>query len=116
MNGATATPAASCWRNVRRENEGVRRGMSLLLKKWEDIGKSDESRNGLRGVAGRTSFPPFMSTPPLSPAIFVDRDGTLMEEAHYCGDPALVKIIPGVPEALRALKEAGYRLVIITNQ
>ncbi len=39
-----------------------------------------------------------------------------MEEAHYCGDPARVKIIPGVPEALRALKEAGFRLVIITNQ
>ena len=39
-----------------------------------------------------------------------------MEEAHYCSDPALVKIIPGVPEALRALKDAGYRLVIITNQ
>jgi D-glycero-D-manno-heptose 1,7-bisphosphate phosphatase len=52
----------------------------------------------------------------LSPAVFVDRDGTLMEEAHYCGNPDLVKIIPGVPEALRALKQAGYVLVIITNQ
>lgn len=39
-----------------------------------------------------------------------------MEEAHYCGDPALVRIIPDVPESLRALKAAGYRLVIITNQ
>ena len=59
---------------------------------------------------------PVMSTAALSPAIFVDRDGTLMEEAHYCGDPALVKVIPGVPEALRTLKSAGFRLVIITNQ
>jgi D-glycero-D-manno-heptose 1,7-bisphosphate phosphatase len=52
----------------------------------------------------------------LSPAVFVDRDGTLMEEAHYCGDPARVRVIPDVPDALRALKAAGYRLVIITNQ
>lgn len=72
--------------------------------------------NGLRGVSGRTKVPPSMSTATLSPAVFIDRDGTLMEEAHYCGDPALVKIIPGVPEGLRALKNAGYRLVIITNQ
>ncbi|WP_042725117.1 D-glycero-alpha-D-manno-heptose-1,7-bisphosphate 7-phosphatase [Chthoniobacter flavus] len=50
------------------------------------------------------------------PAVFLDRDGTLMEEAHYCSHPDQVKIIPGVPEALRALKDAGYRLVVITNQ
>ena len=51
-----------------------------------------------------------------TPAVFLDRDGTLMEEAHYCSHPDQVKIIPGVPEALRALKDAGYRLVVITNQ
>src|SRR2546425_829345 len=70
----------------------------------------------LPGVSGGPNVPRAMSTLPLSPAVFVDRDGTLMEEAHYCGDPALVRIIPEVPEALRALKEAGYLLVIITNQ
>lgn len=55
-------------------------------------------------------------TSTTSPAIFLDRDGTLMEEAHYCSHPDQVKIIPGVPEALRGLKQAGYRLVIVTNQ
>ena len=49
-------------------------------------------------------------------AVFFDRDGTLMEDAHYCGDPALVKVFPGVPEALRSLKEAGFGVFIITNQ
>jgi D-glycero-D-manno-heptose 1,7-bisphosphate phosphatase len=53
---------------------------------------------------------------PLSPAVFLDRDGTLMEEVHYCRDPELVRIIDGVPEALVRLRQAGYRLVIITNQ
>jgi D-glycero-D-manno-heptose 1,7-bisphosphate phosphatase len=49
-------------------------------------------------------------------AVFFDRDGTLMEEAHYCGDPAQVKVYPGVPDALRKLKEAGFRTFVVTNQ
>jgi D-glycero-D-manno-heptose 1,7-bisphosphate phosphatase len=49
-------------------------------------------------------------------AIFFDRDGTLMEDAHYCGDPARVKVFPGVPGALRRLKQAGFGVFIITNQ
>jgi D-glycero-D-manno-heptose 1,7-bisphosphate phosphatase len=52
----------------------------------------------------------------LRPAVFFDRDGTLMEDAHYCGDPALVKVFPGVPAALRRLKEAGFGVFVITNQ
>ena len=49
-------------------------------------------------------------------AIFLDRDGTLMEEVSYCSDPAQVKVYPGVPDALRGLKEAGFLLLIVTNQ
>jgi D-glycero-D-manno-heptose 1,7-bisphosphate phosphatase len=51
-----------------------------------------------------------------APAVFLDRDGTLMEEVNYCADPALVRVFPGVPAALRRLKEAGFRLFVITNQ
>ena len=49
-------------------------------------------------------------------AVFLDRDGTLMEEVHYCADPGLVRLFPGVPAALRRLKDAGFRNIIITNQ
>jgi D-glycero-D-manno-heptose 1,7-bisphosphate phosphatase len=49
-------------------------------------------------------------------AVFFDRDGTLMEEVHYCADPALVRVFPGVPEALRRLKSTGFALFIVTNQ
>jgi D-glycero-D-manno-heptose 1,7-bisphosphate phosphatase len=49
-------------------------------------------------------------------AVFFDRDGTLMEDAHYCGDPAMVKVFPGVPEALRRLRRAGFGVFIVTNQ
>lgn len=50
------------------------------------------------------------------PAAFLDRDGTLIHDAHYLRDPALVRIIDGVPAALRRLRDAGFALVVITNQ
>ena len=55
-------------------------------------------------------------TDALLPAVFVDRDGTIMEDADYCSDPQQVKVFPGVAEALRRLKSKGFRLIIITNQ
>jgi D-glycero-D-manno-heptose 1,7-bisphosphate phosphatase len=51
-----------------------------------------------------------------TPAVFVDRDGTIMEDCDYCSDPKQVRVFPGVPEALRRLKRAGYKIIVITNQ
>ncbi|MEI8342571.1 MAG: HAD family hydrolase [Verrucomicrobiota bacterium] len=51
-----------------------------------------------------------------SPAVFFDRDGTLMEDVDYCNDPKQVSVYPGVTEALASLKEHGYKNIIITNQ
>jgi D-glycero-D-manno-heptose 1,7-bisphosphate phosphatase len=50
------------------------------------------------------------------PAVFLDRDGTLMRDVDYCGDPALVEVFPGAAAALQELKRLGYKLIIITNQ
>ena len=50
------------------------------------------------------------------PAVFLDRDGTIMNDVGYCGDPARVEVFPGASDALWKLKRAGYRLIIITNQ
>lgn len=50
------------------------------------------------------------------PAVFLDRDGTLMEEVNYCSDPARVSVFPGVPEALEQLKKRGFKLIVISNQ
>jgi D-glycero-D-manno-heptose 1,7-bisphosphate phosphatase len=55
-------------------------------------------------------------TPTLRPAVFLDRDGTLMEEVHYCNDPDSVRVFSGTEAALKSLREAGYLRVIITNQ
>jgi D-glycero-D-manno-heptose 1,7-bisphosphate phosphatase len=49
-------------------------------------------------------------------AVFFDRDGTLMEEVHYCKDPALVHVYPGVPDALARLRRAGFAIIVISNQ
>ena len=49
-------------------------------------------------------------------AVFFDRDGTLMEDTHYCADPALVRVYSGVSDALRLVKAAGFAIILVTNQ
>jgi len=51
-----------------------------------------------------------------SPAVFLDRDGTIMTDCDYCSNPKDVRIFPGVREALLRLKSRGFKLIIITNQ
>src|SRR6266487_5935559 len=51
-----------------------------------------------------------------SPAVFIDRDGTIMHDADYCSDPKQVELFRGAPAALRRLKDKDYKLIIITNQ
>jgi D-glycero-D-manno-heptose 1,7-bisphosphate phosphatase len=49
-------------------------------------------------------------------AVFLDRDGTVIEEVRYLGDPAQVRLIPGAAEAIRRLNDAGVLVVLVTNQ
>jgi histidinol-phosphate phosphatase family protein len=51
-----------------------------------------------------------------TPAAFLDRDGTLMEEDGYVGSPERVRVLAGVPEALRLLADAGFERIVVTNQ
>jgi len=50
------------------------------------------------------------------PAIFLDRDGTIIVERGYLSDPALVMLERGAPEGLRCMRAAGFALVVLTNQ
>jgi len=50
------------------------------------------------------------------PAIFLDRDGTLIVENGYLRTANELQLLPGVAPALRSLRQAGYRLVVLTNQ
>ncbi len=49
-------------------------------------------------------------------AVFLDRDGTINVEVEYLSRVEEFQFIPGVPWALRRLKDAGFLLVVVTNQ
>jgi D-glycero-D-manno-heptose 1,7-bisphosphate phosphatase len=49
-------------------------------------------------------------------AVFLDRDGTIIEDAGYLRDPAGVRLLPGVAQAIRQLNEHGLIVVVATNQ
>jgi len=49
-------------------------------------------------------------------AVFLDRDNTLIEDPGYLADPDAVRTLPGVELALKSLSQAGYLLVVVTNQ
>jgi D-glycero-D-manno-heptose 1,7-bisphosphate phosphatase len=58
-----------------------------------------------------------MSRPAMSrPALFIDRDGTLIEDAHYLADARRVRLLPTAVEAVRAANAAQVPVVIVTNQ
>jgi len=50
------------------------------------------------------------------PALFVDRDGTVIEDPGYIRDPAKVVLIPGAAAALGRFHDAGFALILVTNQ
>lgn len=52
----------------------------------------------------------------MSTAVFLDRDGTIIDEKEYISDPADVSLLPGAGAALRALQDAGHPLIVVTNQ
>ncbi|MDZ7815633.1 MAG: HAD family hydrolase [Planctomycetota bacterium] len=49
-------------------------------------------------------------------AVFLDRDGVIIEDIGYCSAVDDVHILEGVPEASRKLRKAGFRLLVATNQ
>src|SRR3982750_319630 len=49
-------------------------------------------------------------------AIFLDKDGTLVEDVPYNCDARLIRLMPRLSEGLRRLQAAGYLLIIVSNQ
>lgn len=52
----------------------------------------------------------------LERAVFLDRDNTIIENDGYLGDPSRVKLLPGAATALAAMRQLGYRLIVVSNQ
>lgn len=50
------------------------------------------------------------------PALFLDRDGTVIEDAHYLASPEGVRLLPGAAQAIAAVNQAGIPVIVVTNQ
>ena len=50
------------------------------------------------------------------PALFLDRDGVLIEELEYLSEPERVRLIPGAAAAVRRANDAGWRVAVVSNQ
>ncbi len=48
--------------------------------------------------------------------VFLDRDGTLIEDVGYPRDPSAVRLLPGAADALRLLSREGFLLAVVSNQ
>jgi len=49
-------------------------------------------------------------------AVFLDRDGTIVDDPGFLHEPDKVKLLPGAAEAIRRLNDAGYRVIVVSNQ
>jgi D-glycero-D-manno-heptose 1,7-bisphosphate phosphatase len=49
-------------------------------------------------------------------AVFLDRDGVLIEDRSVLLAPDAIAVVPGTPQALRRLADAGYLLIVVSNQ
>jgi histidinol-phosphate phosphatase family protein len=70
-------------------------------------------RHSVSGWLRHRRAAPWRGLPDL---VLLDRDGTLVEDVPYNGDPALVRPVPGAREALDRLRARGVRLGLVTNQ
>lgn len=52
----------------------------------------------------------------LAPAVFLDKDGTLVRDIPYNVDPRQIRLLPKVGAGLRLLAAHGYRLIVVSNQ
>lgn len=57
-----------------------------------------------------------LAPPERRPAVFLDRDGTIIEHVDYLHDPSRVRFIPGALDGIRRMRAAGASIVVITNQ
>ena len=52
----------------------------------------------------------------MQKAVFLDRDGTIVEDVGYLSDICQIRILPGAAEAIRLLNKNGFKVIIVTNQ
>src|SRR5260370_2773934 len=93
QRGRTRKPPASCFIATHGPNEDI---ALVKASRSPEATRPSESR-------GR-------------PAVFLDRDGTVIEHVHYLSDPRDVRLLPGAAAAIRRLRAAGVACSAVTNQ
>jgi D,D-heptose 1,7-bisphosphate phosphatase len=82
---------------------------------WDEAAPDTKTQRDARSDPGRDP-----AAPPRPggrrPAVFLDRDGTLIEDVPYLADPSGIRFLPGAAEALVRLRRAGFARVLVTNQ
>jgi mannose-1-phosphate guanylyltransferase/phosphomannomutase len=81
---------------------------------FKDFGTPDRLARVCLDV--ETGKPARLSRGHSRPAVFLDRDGVINREVSYISDPAQMELIPGAAEAIRRLNEAGFLVIVVTNQ
>lgn len=105
LDQSKETPKTKIWERDIVEKHGGKCLLAPLVQ-----GKSTTSIiEKIKDVYGNNNSP-------KRPAVFLDRDGTIIVDKHYQKDPAQLEFIPGSIDALKRLQDAGYRLIILTNQ
>ena len=90
------------------------RDVQARLQRHLPRGRSPVTALGFTALARIGDDRPAMTA--LRPAVFLDRDGVVIEESHYLGNASRVRLVPGAGEAIAALNRAGWVVVIVTNQ
>ena len=52
----------------------------------------------------------------MNKAVFIDRDGTINQDTGYLNHLDQIRLLPHVPEAIKLIKDVGFRVIVITNQ
>ncbi len=72
--------------------------------------------NCMRAIAPEEVFSALKDLLPREKAVFLDKDGTLIEDMHYLNSFEKLRLLPEVKMNLKRLKDAGFKLIGITNQ
>src|SRR4051794_39103249 len=86
---------------------------SLSPKRQRGLLRSIGHPRCLPANAWRIAMP---RTGPPIPAVFLDKDGTLIDDVPYNVDPRRIELAQGAAEGAAVLSEAGYALVVVSNQ
>jgi histidinol-phosphate phosphatase family protein len=87
---------------------------------WEgyhlDIGTPEALAKARRDAPGLLTKVARPAHPGERPAVFLDRDGTIIEHVHYLSNPLDVRLIPGAAQAIQRLRSAGFACIVVSNQ